>query len=70
MAKSEERPAIQLDDGESNRLEAIWSRSGSRLIVSIVPHGKVGLEWHMVGQVELTPEQVDELRRFLAQRPE
>jgi len=65
MAKSNEQPVIQIDDGESNRLHVVWSRSGKHLIVSIARGG----EWDGAGQVELTPAQVEELRDFLAQRP-
>jgi hypothetical protein len=65
MAKTE-RPAIQLDGGESNRLHAVWSGSGKRLIVSIAPRAR----WHEAKQVELTPEQVERLHFFLAERPD
>jgi hypothetical protein len=58
----EDRPVITLDDGERNRLHAVWSRSGKRLIVSVVPRGK----WDESAQVELDPEQVQELRAFLS----
>jgi hypothetical protein len=59
----EERPLIQLDDGERNRLHAVWSRSGKRLIVTVAPRGKS----HEAGQVELDHEQVRELQAFLAE---
>jgi hypothetical protein len=59
----EERPMIQLDDGESNRLHAIWSRSGKRLILSVAPQGT----WDQAGQVELDAEQAEQLRAFLAE---
>jgi len=59
----EEHPVIQLDDGESNRLHAVWSRSGKRLIVSVAPGGK----WDSAAQVELGAEQAEELRAFLAE---
>jgi hypothetical protein len=65
MAEPTDQPVIQLDDGESNRLHAVWSRSGKHLIVTIAPHG----EWHRAGQVELSHEQVESLHAFLAQRP-
>jgi hypothetical protein len=59
----EERPVIQLDDGESNRLHAGWSGSGKRLIVSIAPRGR----WHEEVQVELDAEQAERLKVFLAE---
>jgi hypothetical protein len=65
MARKDQ-PVIQLDDGESNRLHAVWSGSGKRLIVSVAPRAR----WDEATQVELTPEQVESLRSFLAERPE
>jgi hypothetical protein len=65
MAKPDDQPAIQLDDGEGNRLHAVWSRSGKRLIVSVAARGK----WDAAGQVELTSDQVAALRDFLAESP-
>jgi hypothetical protein len=65
VAKTKNQPVIQLDDGESNRLHAVWSRSGKHLIVSIAPRG----QWDWTGQVELTTQQVERLHAFLAQRP-
>ena len=52
-----ERSVTQFDDLEGNRLHAIWSRSGKRLIMTVTGRA---------GQVELEPEQADELRRFLS----
>jgi hypothetical protein len=65
---NEERPAIQLDDDDRNCLHAGWSRSGKRLIVSVVPRGR----WHDASQIELDPAQVERLKEFLAEhsRPE
>jgi hypothetical protein len=60
----EQRPVIELDDGESNRLHAVWSRSGKRLILTVAPRGK----WHEAGQVELDSEQGEQLRAFLSPR--
>jgi hypothetical protein len=57
----EQRRAIQFDDSERNRLNATWSRSGKRLIVSVLPRGS----WDRAAQVELEPEQVEGLLRFL-----
>jgi hypothetical protein len=65
MAKPDDQPAIQLDDRQSNRLHAVWSRSGKRLIVSVAARGK----WDAAGQVELTSDQVATLRDFLAKSP-
>jgi hypothetical protein len=55
-----ERRPITLDDDESRRLHAIWSRSGKRLIVTATTPS-----WSEYHQVELRPEQVEELIRFL-----
>jgi hypothetical protein len=57
----DERPTIQLEDGERNLLHAGWSRSGKRLVVSVVPRGR----WHEQAQVELDPEKVAQLSTFL-----
>jgi hypothetical protein len=65
MGKPDDQSAIQLDDGESNRLHAVWSRSRKHLIVSVAPRAK----WDSAGQVELTPDQVATLRDFLADGP-
>ena len=66
MGEPDDQPAIQLDDGESNRLHAVWSRSRKHLIVSVAPRAN----WGSAGQVELTPEQVATLRDFLAEIPQ
>jgi hypothetical protein len=58
---AEERPVLEIKDGDKNRLHAGWSRSGKRLILSILRRGK----WDDVGQVELTPAQVEELKTYL-----
>jgi hypothetical protein len=55
----EPRQAIDLADDEGGELNAIWSRSGKRLIVTVDRRGHHA-------QIELTHEQVDELARFLA----
>jgi hypothetical protein len=59
MTTPERRPII-IDDDENRRLHAIWSRSGKRLIVTATTPS-----WTEYRQVELRPEQVDELIRFL-----
>jgi hypothetical protein len=56
-----ERSHITLEDGERNLFDAIWSRSGKHLLVSVAPRG----DWDRVGQVELLPDQLNELRRFI-----
>jgi hypothetical protein len=66
MAKPDEQAALQIDDGQSNRLHAVWSRSGKHLILSVAARGK----WDSASQVELTPEQVGKLRDFLAESPQ
>jgi hypothetical protein len=57
----DERPVIQLEDGEGNRLHAVWSRSWKHLILSVVPRGK----WHEASQIELDGEQLKRLATFL-----
>jgi hypothetical protein len=52
--------AIELDDDEGNRLNAAWSGSGKRLIVTVNRRGT----W---AQVQLRPEQVEALGAFLAE---
>jgi hypothetical protein len=51
---------LSLDDSDGWRLEAVWSRSGKRLGVSVSKPGDYR-------QMELTPDQVRELIDFLAQ---
>ena len=63
---TKDAPAIQLEDEESNTLNAVWSRSGKHLIVSVAPRR----DWDRSGQIKLTPEQVESLYRFLAERPQ
>ena len=58
----DERHVIQLDDGENGRLHPIWSRSGKHLIVTATTPG-VG----QLMQVELRPDQVEELIEFLSE---
>jgi hypothetical protein len=60
---SKQRRVIQFDDNDGHRLHAAWSRSGNRLIVSVAD----GPGWDAAGQVELAPEQVEALRRFLTE---
>jgi hypothetical protein len=57
----EQRPAIQIDDAEGNRLHATWSRSGKHLIVSVVPAGK----GRQASQIELDGERLARLEEFL-----
>ena len=56
---ADERPTIRLADDEGGELDAIWSRSGKRLIVTVQRRGAYA-------QVELRPEQVAALARYLA----
>jgi hypothetical protein len=63
FVSEQERRVIQFDDSEGHQLHAVWSRSGKRLIVSVAD----GPGWDSAGRVELTPEQVDALRRFLSE---
>ena len=60
-AMRDERPVVELDDNERNRLHAVWSRSSKRLLVSVLPRGR----WDDSNQVELDPDQARQLRTFL-----
>jgi hypothetical protein len=57
-----EREAVEFRDDEGGSLNAVWSGSGRRLIVTVNRRG----EW---AQVELRGEQVDKLAVFLAEQP-
>jgi hypothetical protein len=61
----DERPVVEFEDTEHNRLHATWSRSGKRLILSVIGRGR----WDEAKQVELDPEQVQELRTLLDETP-
>jgi hypothetical protein len=54
-----EHESVDLVDDEGGRLSGTWSRSGKRLIVTVNRRGS----W---AQVELRPEQVEDLVAFLA----
>jgi hypothetical protein len=58
---SEEDEVTNLDDDEGGHLNATWSRSGRRLIVTVDRRGT----W---AQVQLRPDQVEELAAFLSIR--
>ena len=51
---------FETDDDEGGRLNATWSRSGKRLIVTVSRRASVA-------QVELTHADVEHLARFLAE---
>ena len=55
------RESITLNGAEGDQLNAIWSRSGRRLIVTVRKRD----QW---AQVELRPDQVDTFARFLAEK--
>jgi hypothetical protein len=57
-----EREAVEFYDDEGGSLNAVWSRSGRRLIVTVNRRGESA-------QVELRREQVDKLAAFLAEQP-
>ena len=52
-----------LTDEEKNRLEAVWSRSGKRLIVSLYKTQP----FDALSQIEVRPDQVQELIDFLTE---
>ncbi len=62
MAKHD-RGVIRLDDGEDNIFHGTWSRSGKHLLVTVAPQGS----WSPAVHVELTPAQLESLRRFLGE---
>ena len=57
----DERPEINLEDGDGNRLNAIWSRSSKHLIVTVLHRGR----WHESSQIELDPDQLEHLSAFI-----
>ena len=57
----DDRPVIELDDGESRRLHAMWSRSGKHLLLTVTT-----ARWDKPVQVELRPDQVERLIEFLS----
>jgi hypothetical protein len=57
MAKRD-RESVWLDGDEGDRLHAVWSRSGKRLIVTIWKRG-------YPTQIELPPAELDKLTRFV-----
>ena len=57
---AEEDLPITLEDDESRRLNATWSRSRKRLIVTVTT-----TQSH--AQVELRPDQVEALAEFLSE---
>ena len=64
MTPARDRPTLHLRDHERKFIHATWSRSATHVIVT------VGKSWDSAGQVELTPEQADELARFLTAGPD
>lgn len=58
---SADEQVAEFDDDEGARLNLTWSRSGKRLIVTVNRRGNRA-------QVELRPEQVEELAAFLSIR--
>jgi hypothetical protein len=60
-----ERPEIKVEDEERNFIHVTWGRSGKRAIVSIA-----GPRWGDPRQCTLTPEEAQQLARFLAAGPD
>jgi hypothetical protein len=56
----ETHPPITFTDDEGRHLHATWSRSGKRLILTLTT-----TQAHT--QIELTPEQVEELAEFFSE---
>jgi hypothetical protein len=63
MSKRKGR-TITLDDPSGLRLDAVWSRSGARLGLSIMKLNPPGQDYV---QIELRPEQVEALGDFLVE---
>ncbi len=64
--KSYERPSIRIEGDDHRFIDAQWSRSWKRLIITV----RRGGDWDTAQQVELTPEQVQELASFLSAAPD
>jgi hypothetical protein len=60
-----ERPVIRIEDDERNVVHVTWGRSGKRAIVSIA-----GPRWDDPRQCTLTPEEAQQLARFLEAGPD
>jgi hypothetical protein len=60
-----ERSSLKLKDDDGNRLNAIWSRSGKRLILTVT----AGISGE-ARQIELRAGQVEVLARFLVAETE
>jgi hypothetical protein len=60
-----ERPVIRIEDDEQNFIHVTWGRSGKRAIVSVA-----GPNWAGPRQCTLTPEEAQQLARFLAAGPD
>jgi hypothetical protein len=56
-----ERQGLRLTDDEGNVFDALWSRSMKHLIVTVARRG----DWDRAAHVELTPNQLETVRRFL-----
>jgi hypothetical protein len=65
MGKNEEPPRIRIEGDEGRFIDADWSRSRHRLIVTV----RRGRDYDTAQQVLLTPGQVQELAAFLAAGP-
>jgi hypothetical protein len=61
MGKKHERRDLRIEDAEGNLFDAVWSRSGKHLIVTVAPRG----DWDRAGQIELSPEQLASVRQFI-----
>jgi hypothetical protein len=57
---TDERESIWVDGDEGDRLQAVWSRSGKRLILTIWKRGELT-------QIELRRAELAKLQRFFAE---
>jgi hypothetical protein len=63
--KKEEPPRIRIEGEDGRFIDADWSRSRQRLIVTV----RRGNDYDSAQQVLLTPDQVQEFAAFLVAEP-
>ena len=62
---SDDRPTLRLDGDENTIISVAWGRSGKRAIITVA-----NPNYENPRQAVLTPEQADELGRFLSAGPD
>ena len=63
MARQWRSDSVKFEGDDNKFIHAVWSRSGKRVIISVGT-------WDPAGQVELAPDQAEDLARFLAAGPD